>query len=148
MFRMEFCQVPDRINVRLEGRFVGDFAEHARLLIAESEASSRFVVDLSEVSYIDEVGEQVLIWFKEIGVRFNADSLYSRDICARLQLPMHLGTSVASREQVGTRHSARAVATDNREALFAAEMRPRPSNACSSALVASCPTRERLDNSK
>ncbi len=89
MFRMEFREMPDRINVRVEGRFVRDFAENVRLLIAQSEAPSGFVVDLSEVSYIDELGEQVLIWFKEIGVRFTADSLYSRGICERLQLPMH-----------------------------------------------------------
>ncbi len=147
MFRMEFCEMPDRINVRVEGRFVGDFAEHARLLIAKSEAPSRFVVDLSEVSYVDEVGEQVLIWFKEIGVKFTADSLYSRDICERLRLPMHGGRSVTFQDRIGTRHSHRPFATSNGEALVAKIPR-RPSNVCSSAPVATGPEREQLGNSK
>ena len=101
MFRMEVCEMPDRINVRVEGRFVGDFAEHARLLIAKSEAPSGFVVDSSEVSHIDGVGEQVLIYFKEIGVRFTVDCLYPRDICERLQLPMHGESSVTFRHRPG-----------------------------------------------
>ncbi|MGA3128555.1 MAG: hypothetical protein ABSD13_17770 [Candidatus Korobacteraceae bacterium] len=150
MFRIEFYEMPDRINVRVEGRFVGDFAEHARLLIAKSEAPSRFVVDLSDVSYIDEVGEQVLIWFNEIGVRFTADSLYSRDTCERLQLPMHGGRSVTFRHHLGSagRQSHRAIAPSDSEALVAGEMRRRPSNGCSSALVATDTERERLGNSK
>jgi len=133
MFRIEFYEMPDRINVRVGGRFVGDFPEHARLLIAKSEAPSRFVVDLSEVNYIDEVGEQVLIWFKEIGVRSTADSLYSRDICERLQLPMHGGRSVTFRHCFDTagKHSHCAIATSNSEALVAGEMPRRPSNVCS-----------------
>jgi len=123
MFRMEFCEMPDRVSVRVEGRFVGDFAEHARLLIGNSEAPSRFVVDLSEVTYIDEIGEQVLIWFKEIGVRFIADSLYSRDICDRLQLPMHGGRSVPFFKLPGTRRSRRAITRSNREAIAVEEYR-------------------------
>lgn len=124
MFRMEFCEMPDRINVQVEGRFVRDFAEHARLLIAQSEAPSGFVVDLSEVSYIDEPGEQVLTWFKEIGVRFTADSLYSRDLCERLQLPMYRPSPATSRYPLDTadRHSHRAVTTSNYEAPVAGEM--------------------------
>ncbi len=148
MFRIEFYEMPDRINVRVEGRFVGDFAEHARLLIAKSEAPSRFVVDLSDVSYIDEVGEQVLIWFNEIGVRFTADSLYSRGICEHLQLPMDGGRSVTFRDGLGTRHSQRPIAISNSEVPGAGEMRRRPSNLWSRALVARAPERERLGNSK
>ena len=115
--------MPDRINVRVEGRFVGDFAEHARLLIAKSEAPSRFVVDLSAVSYIDEVGEQVLVWFKEIGVKFTAVSAYSCYICNRLKLPMTGDHSKTSRHRLGTarRHSYRAIAISSTEVLVAGE---------------------------
>ena len=88
MFRMNFRERRNRIIVRLDGRFVGDFAEHARVLIVRSEVLSKFVMDLSGVIYVDAVGEEVLIWFKEVGVTFTADSAYSRNVCARLHLPL------------------------------------------------------------
>ena len=88
MLRMEFYELPNCMKMRMEGRFVRDFAEHARALIGHSKVPSRLVVDLSEVSFVDEVGEKVLLWFKEIGTTFVAESAYSCDVCDRLQLPM------------------------------------------------------------
>ena len=88
MLRMEFYELPDCMKMRMEGRFVRDFAEHARTLIGTSKVPSKLVVDLSEVSFVDEVGEEVLLWFKEIGTTFVAESAYSRDVCDRLQLPI------------------------------------------------------------
>jgi hypothetical protein len=67
MLRMEFYELPDCMKMRMEGRFVRDFAEHARTLIGHSKVPSKMVVDLSEVSFVDAVGEEVLLWFKEIG---------------------------------------------------------------------------------
>jgi len=148
MFRMEFCEMPNWPYVRVEGRFVGDFAEHARLLIAKAEAPSRFVVDLSDMSYIDEVGEEVLIWFKEIGVRFTTDSLYSHGVCDRLQLPMRGVRSVTFPDRLNTRRSHCAVATSNSEALGPRETRRRPSNVGSNVLVATRPDSKTLGNSK
>ena len=88
MLRMEFYELSDCMKMRMEGRFVRDFAEHARTLIGDSELSSKLIVDLSEVNFVDAVGEEVLLWFKEIGVTFTADSAYSHDVCDRLQLPI------------------------------------------------------------
>ena len=88
MLRMEFYELPDCMKMRMEGRFVRDFAEHARTLIGHSKVPSKMVVDLSEVSFVDAIGEEVLVWFKEMGLTFIADSAYSRDVCERLQLPM------------------------------------------------------------
>ena len=88
MLRMEFYELPDCMKMRVEGRFVRDFAEHARMLIGHSNVPSKLVMDLSEVSFVDAAGEEVLLWFKEIGTRFIAESAYSRDVCDRLQLPM------------------------------------------------------------
>ena len=88
MLRMEFYELPDCMKMRMEGRFVRDFAEHARTLIGHSKVPSKLVVDLSEVSFVDEVGEEVLLWFKEIGTTFVAESAYPRDVCERLKLPM------------------------------------------------------------
>ena len=99
MLRMEFHGLPDSMTMRMEGRFVGDFAEHARMLVARSKVPSSLVVDLSEVSFIDATGEEVLVWFKEVGVKFVADTAYSEDVCNRLQLPLVNGSS--SDTQVG-----------------------------------------------
>jgi len=88
MLRMEFYELPDCMKLRMEGRFVRDFAEHARTLIGDSPLPSKLVVDLSEVNYVDAVGEEVLLFFKEIGVTFTAESAYSHHVCERLQLPV------------------------------------------------------------
>jgi len=88
MLRMDFHELPDSFAMRMEGRFVGDFAEHARMLVARSKVPSSFVADLSDVTFDDATGEEVLVWFKEVGVKFVADSAYSADVCDRLQLPI------------------------------------------------------------
>jgi len=88
MLRMEFYELPDCMKLRMEGRFVHDFAEHARMLIGDAPLPPKLIVDLSDVNYVDAVGEEVLLWFKNIGVTFTAESAYSHDVCERLQLPV------------------------------------------------------------
>ena len=87
MLRMEFYRHADCLELRMEGRFVRDFADHARMLIGDSILPPKLIVDLSEVNYVDAVGEEVLLWFKEIGVKFIAKSAYSHGVCERLRLP-------------------------------------------------------------
>jgi len=96
MLRMQFYELPDGIKMQLEGRFVREFAEHARTLIRRSVVPSNLVVDLSEVSFVDAVGEEVLLWFKGIGVKFAAESAYSRHVCECLQLPIVSDRSAGS----------------------------------------------------
>ncbi len=96
MLRMEFYELPNCMKMRMEGRFVRDFAEHARTLIGDSRLASKLIVDLSEVNFVDAVGEEVLLWFKEIGLTFIAESAYSRYVCERLQLPIESELSASS----------------------------------------------------
>jgi len=96
MLRMEFYRFTDCLKLRMEGRFVLDFARHARALIGDSILPSKLIVDLSEVNYVDAVGEEVLLWFKGIGVTFTAESGYSHDVCERLRLPIENGLSAGS----------------------------------------------------
>ena len=96
MLRVEFYELPDSMKMRMEGRFVRDFAEHARTLIGDSTLPSKLIVDLSDVTYVDAVGEEVLLWFKKIGVTFTAASAYSHDVCERLQLPVESQLSASS----------------------------------------------------
>ena len=87
MLRMNFGKGSDAILIRLEGHFAGNFAKHALQLIANSQRPSRFIADLTAVSYIDATGEEVLTLLKHMGVRFMAESEVGRYICDRLQLP-------------------------------------------------------------
>lgn len=88
MLRMEFYRLADYLKLRMDGEFVRDFAEHARMLIGDSMLPSKVIVDFSEVNYVDAAGEEVLLWFKEIGVKFIAESAYSHGVCERLRLPI------------------------------------------------------------
>lgn len=88
MLRIEFQKGSNTTTMRIEGRFVGTFADNARLLLTRSPVPSRLIVDLSEMTFVDEIGEELLSWLKWIGVTFAADSAYSRDVCERLHLPL------------------------------------------------------------
>ncbi len=86
MFRMEFVELGPELTVRIEGRFVGHFAEEARLLIARQKLPMGLKVDVSDLTYLDLQGEEALTWLAHIGARFIADTSYSLDVCERLGL--------------------------------------------------------------
>lgn len=88
MLRIEFQDVANATTIRMEGRFVGRFAEDARELVTRCKIPSKVVVNLSEVSFVDSIGEETLSWLGRIGVRFVADSSYALDVCDRLKLPL------------------------------------------------------------
>ena|SRR6266567_8532704 len=88
MLRIEFQDAANAMAIRMEGRFVDRFAEEARELVTRCDFPSKLVVDLSEVSFVDAVGEDVLAWLGRIGAKFVADSAYSLDVCERLHLPL------------------------------------------------------------
>ena len=115
MLRVEFYELPDSMKMRMEGRFVRDFAEHARTLIGGSKLPSKLIVDLSEVNFVDAVGEDVLLWFKDIGLTFIAESAYSRDVCERLQLPIESERSSPQHRHNETRRRAEGCRPSNNE---------------------------------
>ena len=87
MLRVEFNHIGDgALAVRLFGRLVGPYAEDARIAVARLQLPPSIVVDLSEVSFIDSLGEQVLLWLGRLGATFVANDVYTRCICERLQL--------------------------------------------------------------
>ena len=47
-----------------------------------------FVVEVSELTFVDPLGEQVLSWLERIGARFVADRDYPRNLCERMRLPL------------------------------------------------------------
>ena len=87
MLRVEFNHNGEgSLVVRLFGRVVGLYAEDARIAVARLQLPPSIVVDLSEVSFIDSLGEQVLLWLGRLGATFVANDVYTRWVCERLQL--------------------------------------------------------------
>jgi hypothetical protein len=88
MLRVEFQEVGNTVTMRLEGRFVGPFAEDTRDLVTRRQIPLRLVVNLSEVTFVDAVGEEVLSWLARIGGEFIAENCYPLHVCERLHLTM------------------------------------------------------------
>ncbi len=88
MLRVEFKDGNGSVTLKIEGRFVGQFAEDLRDLVLRRKLPSAVMVDLSDVIFVDDTGEEVLSWFGRLGARFVSENAYSSDVCKRLALPM------------------------------------------------------------
>lgn len=87
MLRVEIQELDSVLICRLQGRFTGAQAEHARMLTLRCYTGMRLLVDLTDLMYVDETGEDVLLLLKRLDAEFIADTSYSRDVCERLELP-------------------------------------------------------------
>jgi hypothetical protein len=86
MLRVEIHDSADTLILRLEGRFTGDDAEHTRTLAARFATRGKLLVDLTEVVFIDSIGEEVLSFLGLHGAEFAAPNSYVLDVCERLSL--------------------------------------------------------------
>ena len=86
MLRVEICDSAETLILRLEGRFTGDDAENTRTLATRFAAREKLLVDLTEVVFIDAVGEEVLSFLGRFGAEFVAPNSYVLDVCERLNL--------------------------------------------------------------
>ena len=87
MLRVETQQLDGALICRLEGRFTREGAEEVRRLVTRCDSKLELVVDLTDVMFIDAIGEEVLLFVKRLGAQFVAETSYSRDVCERLELP-------------------------------------------------------------
>jgi len=87
MLRIEFEGSLNDMTMRVEGRFAGTYAKDALDLVLHK-VPSHLLMDLSEVTFVDAVGEAVLSCFGRLGAQFISNSLYAHDVCERLQLPL------------------------------------------------------------
>ena len=87
MLRVETQELEGALVCRLEGRFTGKGAEEVRTLVMRCDSKLELVVDLTDLMFIDALGEEVLLFVKRLGAQFVAETSYSRDVCERLQLP-------------------------------------------------------------
>jgi hypothetical protein len=86
MLRVEICDSADTLILKLEGRFTGDDAEHTRKMAARFAVREKLLVDLTEVVFIDALGEEVLSLLGQLGAEFVAPNSYVLDVCERLNL--------------------------------------------------------------
>jgi len=86
MLRFEIRNSGETWHIMLEGRLTGDDAEHVRIQITRCPISLKLIVDLTEVVFIDNVGEQVLSFLGRLGAEFVAPNSYTLDVCERLNL--------------------------------------------------------------
>jgi hypothetical protein len=99
MLRVETHDSPNTLSLKLEGRFTGDDAENTRTLMMRCREGMRLVVDLTEVTFIDTVGEEVLSFFGRFGAEFVAETSYTLDICERLHLRLlRVGHRIRTRQ--------------------------------------------------
>jgi anti-anti-sigma regulatory factor len=85
MLRAEFDQQKKPVELKLEGRLVGPWAVQVKSLVSRHFKPADLLVDISEVTYVDSVGEQLLIWLRDdLHARLVAETCYARDVCERL----------------------------------------------------------------
>ena len=108
MFRAEIQWLASGPTLKLEGKLVADWAEQARGLVTKDVLPEGLIVDLTEVSYIDSVGEQLLKWLASVGAVFVAGNVYAIAVCDRLRLsPMQRISERRKRRQGEERSSIR-----------------------------------------
>lgn len=112
MFRAEVQWLASGPTLKLQGKLVADWAEQARCLVTKDVLPKDLIVDLTEVSFVDPAGEQLLKWLASVGAVFIAGSVYAFAICDRLRLPLRQRISErrkwrhgSSGERSSTQHS-------------------------------------------
>ena len=109
MLRVDIRDSANALSLKLEGRFTGEDAENTRTLMARCHDGMTLLVDLTEVTFVDSLGEEVLSFFGRFGAEFIAQTSYALDICERLHLRLardgasDMNTSGASRTNAGRR---------------------------------------------
>ena len=88
MLRVEMHDSIDSLIFRLRGQFTGEEAEYTRTLMGRCHTKMKLVVDLTEVVFVDSVGESVLSFLKRLGAKFIAKGSYALEVCERLRLPL------------------------------------------------------------
>ena len=88
MLRVEIHDSVNVSSIRVEGRLTKESADHLRTLATRCSAETRLVIDLTELLFVDAVGEDALSFFKRLGAEFVAETSYSLDVCERLHLPL------------------------------------------------------------
>ena len=86
MLRVEIQDSANTVRLKFEGRFTGDDAQNTCTLMTRCFDGMGLLVDITDVTFIDSAGEEVLSFFGRFGAEFIAETSYSLDVCERLHL--------------------------------------------------------------
>ena len=105
MFRAEVRWLASGPTLKMEGWLCGEWAEEARCLVTTDVVPKGLIVDLTELSYVDSAGEQLLSWLGSVGAVFAASGVYVTEICKRLGLSTVRRKPTRQRRNNGERSS-------------------------------------------
>lgn len=88
MLRVATEELKGTLICRLQGRLTGEGAEQVRTLVTRCDSKLQIVVDLTDILFIDVIGEEVLSFIRKLNAQFIADTSYAQHICERLRLPL------------------------------------------------------------
>ena len=88
MFAAEIRWLTSGPTLKMKGTLDRDWAAQARSLVTKGVIPAGLIVDLTDISYIDAAGEDLLKWLASIGAEFAADNIYAVNVCERLHLPL------------------------------------------------------------
>ena len=86
MFHAEIRWLKNGPTLKMAGKLAGDWAGQARNLVTKDVVPKGLIVDLTDVSYIDSMGEELLKWLASLGAVFVAGNVYAVAICEQLRL--------------------------------------------------------------
>ena len=84
MLRFERRNSDETWRIILEGRLTGEDAEQLQTQITRCPESVKLIVDLTEVVFNDNAGEQVLSFLGRLGAIFVAPNSYTLAVCERV----------------------------------------------------------------
>ena len=109
MFRAEIRWLYKGPTLKMAGKLAGDWAREARDLVTKDIVPKGLIVDLTDVSYVDSVGEELLKWLASVGAAFVPGNVYAVAVCERLRL---LPT-----QRVADRHKQRHASRQERSSI-------------------------------
>jgi ABC-type transporter Mla MlaB component len=86
MLRAQLDQSSEGLALKLEGQLVSAWAVQVKAHVSRHFVANGLLVDMSDVTYVDSTGEQLLLWLRDLHSKFVAETCYARDICERLHL--------------------------------------------------------------
>jgi len=92
MLRATSSYKNDGLGLELEGRFIGAWRVQVKSIVSRHFVRNGLLVDFSEVTYIDSVGEQLRLWLRDSHAKFVTETCHACDICERLQLAVQRDT--------------------------------------------------------
>src|ERR1019366_9761572 len=75
VIRAEIQWLASGPTLKFEGKLVADWAEQARCLVTKDVVPKGLIVDLTEMSYIDSAGGQLVKWVARIWAPFVAGNI-------------------------------------------------------------------------